>query len=975
MNVRLPIFTCFVFVAGIHAATPRLVSLSDLPVRFERAADGDYTARGPGYAIVLGRSENRLVFGATQIRTRLIGGTKVRTLEGLDPAPGITNYFIGAEQEWRTDVTAYQSVRYQGVYPGIDMLFHGARKRLEYDFIVEPGADPRRIALAVEGARHLALAESGDLIVTTGDGEVCWKRPEVYQEIDGRRRAVAGRFRLDGRNKVRFAVGDYDRSKTLVIDPVVTFATYFGNTNNEAGRGVALDSSGNIYIAGYTTSANLPVSANAAQPAYGGNTASYQTGDAFVAKFSPSGSLIAMTFLGGSKDDLASAITLDSAGNVYVTGYSNSTNFPVTSNAYQKNMAGEGGNTLFTIGDAFITKLNSNLSQLVYSTYLGGSADEAGIAIAVDASGNAYVTGMTLSTNFPVTAGVVQPAFKGSGGQPATDFGVPFFITGDLFISKLSPDGSTLLFSTYYGGSLDDAPSAIAVDSSGNVYVAGFTISSDFPVTHNAAQTTYGGYEQQNLFYHLGDGFIVKLNPTATSVVYSTYLGGGGDDAVTAIAVDSSGDVYATGATTSTNFPVTAGVVGQRYSGPFSDPEAERIVGDAFVVKLKPDGSGLIYGTYLGGNQDDHANAIAIDSAGNVFIGGATASGNFPVAGPTQSSYAGGGGEHNNGDEMGDGFVAVLNSTATTEIFGTFLGGSMDDSVEGLTIDASDNIVVTGVTMSPDFPVTSAAYQPHYGGASSIGRVYGDAFVAKFTAPAIGPAISSVGNAFGTSTTLAPNTWVAIKGSGLAPDMREWESSDFVNNQLPTALDGVSVLMNNEKAYVYYISGIQINALTPPDLATGAVQVQVINGSASTNTVTVQAQPTSLSLFVFDAAGHVVAQHVPGFTDVGPTTLFPGLTTPAQPGAEVALYGNGFGSTTVPVVAGSLTQSGTLTGSVTAQVNGQSAQVIFSGLVAPGLYQFNLILPSSGLLNGDNPIVITYNGQPTQTGAVITIQQ
>jgi uncharacterized protein (TIGR03437 family) len=236
--------------------------------------------------------------------------------------------------------------------------------------------------------------------------------------------------------------------------------------------------------------------------------------------------------------------------------------------------------------------------------------------------------------------------------------------------------------------------------------------------------------------------------------------------------------------------------------------------------------------------------------------------------------------------------------------------------------------------------------------------------------------ITSVTNAFGGAASIAPNTWVAIKGSNLAPpgDTRTWQASDFLNNQLPLALDGVSVTLNGQKAYIYYISGSQINALTPPNLATGSVQLQVTNGTASSPAFTVQVQPVSPSLFVFDSAGHVVAQHLPSYTDIGPTTLYPGLTTPAQPGTEIVVYGNGFGSTSIPVVAGSESQSGTLPGTIQVQVGETNAQLVYAGLAGPGLYQFNIMLPAS-LPNGDVPISVLYNGQPTQAGTVITIQQ
>jgi uncharacterized protein (TIGR03437 family) len=243
-------------------------------------------------------------------------------------------------------------------------------------------------------------------------------------------------------------------------------------------------------------------------------------------------------------------------------------------------------------------------------------------------------------------------------------------------------------------------------------------------------------------------------------------------------------------------------------------------------------------------------------------------------------------------------------------------------------------------------------------------------------APSTSPVVTLVANAFGDSPVIAPNTWVAITGSNLAPagDARMWQADDFVNSQLPTALDGVSVTMNGQKAYVYYISGTQINALTPSNLATGPFQVQVMNGTVSSPTFTAQAQQVSPSLFAFDSQGHVVAQHVPGYTDVGPTTLYPGVTTPALPGQEIVVYGNGFGSTTVPVVAGSETQSGTLPGTVHVTVGGETAQLIYAGLAGPGVYQFNIVLPTL-LMNGDLPIQVLYNGQSTQGGAVITIQQ
>lgn len=979
----IPAFAATRGSAVLEKLSPRKAGaqalLSESPLHFEPDPTDGYVAQGPGYRIALRPSAldlswNGAARGGGPIHIGLEGANPGARLEGTDPLPSSTNYFLGADPaRWRTGVPNYARVRLRNVYKGIDLVLYGSQNSVEFDFDLAAGANPRAIRMAIGGSVRTRMVE-GSPVLKSGGAEVRLSRPVVFQTVAGVRREVPGNFRLEGGRYIRFEVGAYDRALPLVIDPVLSFSTYFGNANNEAAHGVALDGAGNIYVAGYTSSYNLPVSATAAQPAYGGNTSDYLTGDAFVAKFSAAGSLLAMTFLGGAKDDFGSSLAVDSAGNVYVVGYTNSTDFPVTLRAYQQHFAGSGGNYLFTFGDAFVTKLNSSLSQLVYSTYLGGSLDEAGTAIAIDASGNAYVTGITLSMNFPVTAAAVQSTFRGSGGQPVTDFGAPFFVTGDAFVSKLSADGSQLLVSTYLGGSLDDAGTAIAVDSGGNIYVAGFTISPNFPTTRGALQTGYKGAEMQNQFYNLGDGFIAKLNPTGTTLLYSTYLGGGGDDAVAAIAVDAAGNLYATGATTSTDFPVTAGTFRTSYSGPLSDPNAERIVGDAFVVKLKPDGSGLVFGTYLGGSLDDSGSAIAVDSGGNVFVGGSTVSINFPItADATQKNFAGSGGEHNNGDMIGDGFLAVLNSTATKEVFATYLGGSMDDSIEGLAIDAADNIVVAGVTMSSNFPVTSGAFQSKYGGASSVGRIYGDAFIAKFTAPSFGngPSISQVSNAEGGAATLAPNIWVSIFGSGLAPDSRIWQGPDFVNNQLPTALDGASVTMNGTPAYVYYISPTQINVLTPPNLAAGPVQVVVTNGGNASAAFTATAKAVSPSFFVFGAGPYVAAVHGNG-SYIGPATLYPGASSPATLGETILLFANGFGPTNAAVTAGSESQGGSLPTLPVVTIGGVQATVTFAGLISPGLYQFNVVIPNS-LPGGDVSISASYNGATTQTGTLITI--
>jgi len=945
----IPIFLILcspVISAGYSKDDPHAL-LSQIPLHFEPDGGG-YAACGPGYRLAVRRSglelsrDDATLHGGT-LSLRLAGANAGAWLEGDGRLPSSTNYFLGADRaRWRTGVPSYARVRLHDVYKGVDLVVYGSQKSLEFDFDVAPGASPRAIRIEVGGSVHTRIVD-GALVLDADSGEARWSKPAVYQTVAGVRRPVPGRFVLEGRGRVRFEVGAYDRALPLVIDPVLSFSTYFGNTNNEAARGVAVDGAGNIYIAGYTTSRNLPVSATAVQPAYGGDTMSYQTGDGFVAKFTATGSLAAMTYLGGSKDDLASSLAVDSAGNVYVTGYTNSTDFPVTSKAYQQHMAGEGGNGLFTVGDAFVVKLNSSLSQMAYSTYLGGSLDEAGVAIAIDASGSAYVTGITLSSNFPVTTGAVQPTYHGSGGQPVTDFNVPFFVTGDAFVSKLSPDGSQLVFSTYLGGTLDDAPSSIAVDPSGNVYVAGFTISRDFPVTATAAQTTYKGAEPQNAFYHLGDGFIAKLNPAGTALLYSTFLGGSGDDAVTAIAVDASGSLYATGATSSVDFPVTGGGLQKTYAGPLILPFAERIVGDAFVVKLKPDGSGLVYSTYLGGGGDDAGHAIAVDLGGNVFVAGSTASGNFPITpDAAQKTLAGAGGEHNNGDLIGDGFLAVLNAAGTREVFGTFLGGSLDDSIEGLAIDAADNIVVTGVTMSANFPVTSGAYQSKFGGVGPTGRIYGDAFLARLSAPsfgAISAAPASISVSYSVGAPKPPASTLAVSSSSPASfkattSGETWLTVTPASGQTPASLT-VTIDLTGLAANTYS-STITITATTP---------------GISPLTVPV-------TLTVGGVAGG------PVFTAAGLVNAASALGGPIAPGEMIVLYGSNMGPATLALLQ--VNSASMITNTLA------GTQVLFGTVAAPLIYtsagQLSAMVPYEVAGQSSVAVQVVYNGVPS--GAV-----
>ncbi len=986
--------------AAVPPAPPAKTFLDKLPLRFEPSrTGGGYEARGNRFSLRLQAAENLLEWSGggktARVRTRVLRGNRFASIAAEDRLPGAANYFVGAPAMWRTDVTGFSRVRSKGIYDGIDLVFHGEQGRLEYDFVVAPHADPGLIRLELSGQRSLRISTDGDLIITTSAGEISWKRPEVYQVTGGQekagvRQAVAGRFVIEGKRVVRFEIGSYDRNRTLVVDPTLTYATFIGVGGKTAARAIGMDAAGNVYVAGITSATELNT-VSAFQPNFGGLTAgNYLIGDGFVAKFSPTGTLLYLTYIGGSQDEGVSAIAVDAAGNAYLTGGTTSLDFPIVS-AYQPVFGGTvaTGNAIRT-GDAFVAKLNPSGNKLIYSTYLGGSGDDIGFAIAIDAAGDAYVTGATSSFNFPLTptGGEYQNHLEGSGGEPLKTCLIctlPFWDPGDAFVAKLDPTGSHLLFSTYLGGALDDVAQAIAVDASNNVYVAGCTISSTYPTTPGALQTRYGGSDPQNVQQNLGDGFITKLNSTGSALIYSTFLGGSGDDCVSAIAVDAAGDVYMTGSTDSSNMPVSQGAFQPSFAGyKIAPPNVQQNFGDAFVAELNPSGTALVYFSYLGGSRNDLGAAIAIDGSGDAYVVGFSDSTDFPVsASPYQAKFAGDN-KHYAMNPQGDGFLTVVGPGATGVIYSTYLGGTADDGLAGVVLDGKGGVYLAGGTGSLNIPTTSNAYQTTYGPKQG-----GDAYYAVFSGFSLAPpVITKVANAEGEIATISGNTWVEVKGTGLAPDSRVWQSSDFAafNNQLPTTLDTVSVTFNNEKAFVYYISQTQINVLTPPDLAAGTATVQVTYNNVPSPPFAVPVQTYSPAFFALNGGPYVVATHldgslctepISGVCLVAPAALYPGYSVPANPGETIIIYADGFGPVNPPVVSGSLTQSGTLPVTPSIRIDGTLVQpnpVSFAGLISPGLFQFNVTLPTN-LSAGDHMIQATNSqGFTTQPGTLITVQ-
>jgi len=666
-----------------------------------------YASRGGGYSLFLTDADAVLVLERAHrqwaVRMKLEGGRVPAQWEAEEKQPGLSNYFLGNDPaKWRTNVPNYARVRARDIYPGIDLICYGNQRQLEYDLVVEPGADPSRVQLAWEGADSLRLNEAGDLVLATPLGEIVQKRPRVYQQLGGRQVEVASHYVLSRHNRVRFELARYDRHRPLRIDPLVlAYSTFLGGGSDDYGYSIAVDAAGSAYVTGYTASTNFPTFA-------AGQSSKEGTFNVFVTKLSPSGSSLAYsTYLGGSLMDQGWGIAVDATGAAYVAGQTTSADFPTLS-AFQSALAGS--------TNAFVAKLSPSGSSLVYSTYLGGSGADIGYGIAIDSTGAAYVTGQTSSTNFP-THGAYQSSLAGAQ---------------DAFVTKLAPTGDSLVYSTYLGGSGQDTAYCIAIDASGAAYAAGTTASSNFP-TASAYQTTLKGL--QNVF-------VTKLTPAGNALAYSTYIGGHSVDAAYGIAVDGLGAAYVAGSTTSANYPTET---------PFQS--TINGVQNVFVTKLAVAGNTLVYSTYLGGRNSDQAHGIAVDGQGQVYLAGWASSPDFPLESPFQSAMHGGSSV----------FVTKLTAAGTALSYSTFLDGGGIDYGHGIAVDASGAAYVTGYTASTDFP-TQTPYQAIFAGPAT------DVFVTKIpgsasgTPPGLFAPLSPANGA--TGLTLSPTlTWGNSSGA------------------------------------------------------------------------------------------------------------------------------------------------------------------------------------------------------------------
>jgi hypothetical protein len=600
--------------------------------------------------------------GAT-LRMQFAGANAEATMTALDKLPGIVNYFTGKDPaKWRTHIPTYQKVAYTNVYPGIDLVYYGTQRQLEYDLVVHPGADANQIALCFQGADRLEVDAWGDLVLHTALGQIRQRKPVIYQEVGGVRKEVPGGYVLKGPQQVGFQVAAYDLSQPLVIDPEVTFSTFLGGTANEESFGIAVGGR-HVFVTGSTRSLNFPTTPGA----YDDSKVAFDD-DVFVSKLSADGSeLVFSTFLGGAGSDVGEDVALDAA-HAYVVGETESTNFPTTPGAFDRDFNG--------VEDAFVTKLDADGGDLVYSTYLGGSLQDQ--ARGVDVSGGqAYVTGVTFSAGFPTTSGAFDDTHNG---------------LADAFVTNFNARGSALQYSTFLGGTMSDVGRAISVRG-GHAYIAGFTDSTNFPTSPDAFDTTLNVTR---------DVFATKLDVRG-NLDYSTYLGGALQDEAFGIAVDDHGEAYVTGTTVCTpllltNFPTTPGAYDTLCNG----------LSDAFVAKLNKDGTAVIYSTFLGGSGEETGRGIDV-SSGIAYVAGSTNSllDDYPTTPDAfQPTYNGG---------SSDAFVTELNEDGSALVYSTYLGGGARDQARAIAVHGKD-AYVTGFTMSLDFPTTPGAYDEDFNG-------------------------------------------------------------------------------------------------------------------------------------------------------------------------------------------------------------------------------------------------------------------
>jgi hypothetical protein len=818
------------------------VPLSFEPNQGQSASTVQFLSRGSGYALFLTpgnvvlnleRQQPASAAATAQapeaasvdtLRMSLIGANAKANAVGQVRQPGVVSYFIGNDpKKWRTGIPTYGKVNYAQIYPGVDLVFYGNQRQLEYDFVVAPGADPSRIAWRIDGATA-SVGAQGNLTLNAPNGPASFKKPVLYQMDGNKKTSVEGSFVVAG-NQIRFRLGSYDHSRALTIDPVLSYATYLGGSSTDiigvttgpgiatpgTSQGLAVDSAGSAYVTGRTFSIDFPTQHpyKSAPPAKIQGVQPGQWPSAFVTKFSPDGSsLVYSTYLGGDGYDLGYAIAVDSSGNAYVAGQTNSPDFPITSGAYQTVCApipsNQGppytANCNTSDTSVFVTKLNPTGTGLVYSTFLGGYANWSyATAIAVDGAGRAYVAGneddicstsYTFQSCFPTTSGAVIGGDKPGGGSGQYAFAAVF-----------DPSGAQLLYSTLFGdlnynGGGGAYATGVTVDRNGYFYLVGQTQAGRLPTTAGVIQPTSAPLYPGGVSLSAWRGFIAKFNPVTSaggaSLAYATYLGGQTGnlgDYISGIAIDSASNAYVVGYTNSKDFPVTQGAY-STVCGPSGGTCAA-----AHVTKLNPSATSILWSTYVGDAKVGGSDAVfftgpvQLDGAGNVYIVGQTGGGpGFPMVNPVEPTPTGGSQQV---------LIAELDPTGSHLLFSTTIGskGLNTTNPAGLVVDTAGNIYLAGNTAGPDLITTPGAFQTTSGDGACCQK--GNGFVVKIASTA--PLITGVTDSAGYQQGISPGAWVTIWGANLATTSRNWRpDTEIIGGRLPTLLDGVGVTIDGK---------------------------------------------------------------------------------------------------------------------------------------------------------------------------------
>jgi uncharacterized protein (TIGR03437 family) len=732
--------------------------LSFEPNRGQTAAEVEFVSRGKRSSLFLtrGKAVLSLVRGERQLALamRFVNANPNPAIEGANRLPGTANYFLGSDpRQWRTSIPLYGRVLYHGLYRGIDLAYYGTDRQLEYDFVVSPGADPRAIRLEFAGHDTARIDRNGDLLLMAGGYELRQHKPVVYQEADGRRESIDGRYVLRGRT-VSFDVGPYDRRRTLVIDPLLGYSSYLGGGNEEDAAGVATDVASNVYVTGSTLSPDFPISPGTVA----GGTPSGSKRIVYVTKIEPDSETLVYSALVGP--GTTAGIAADADGNAYITGVPNA-DFPATYDPV-------GG----TASGAFVAKLNGDGTKVVYSVLFHAGTAPRGIV--VDRNGAAYICGTVAGKTLRTTPGVIQPTFPGTASS-----------TG--FVAKVNPDGKSLGFVTHLGSPGSGTGvvlNALAADSSGNVYITGNTRAADLPVTGNAPQPKIGGA--------VDDAFVFKLNAAASTVLFGTYLGGIGADWGYGIGLDGANNIFVAGWTSGGAFPTTTGAYISAVSA---------FGGAGWVVKYSPDYK-VLFSSYIADLSS--VRGLAVDAAGNTYTAGEAAFTSTLRATPDAIK--------SKVDRAADGaqaWVAKLDPTGTRLIYGTYFGGSEDEAVAGVAVDPDASIYIAGETSSPDVPVSFNPVQKTH----NANLQYKDAYVTQFAEPPWFDADHIANGASFQSGAIAPGEIITIYGFSLGP--KKLRTYNLTNGKFDTTLARTRVLFDGVEAPIIYASWGQTSIVVP----------------------------------------------------------------------------------------------------------------------------------------------------------------